>query len=174
VHWPSCLLLTSPSSRTKPPLIWIPRRFRRSHLATSHEMLMAMPGHFFGIDPLYCYQVVGHAITAFSIPFILYWCVRSLDGDRWAAAVGAAFGVAFLLLDNAGFGHGAFGRMWQGKTIVWILVLPVAISLADSRSRRAQSGHIGSKIQQECTRYFVANPVRCLSPNCGRISLRHY
>src|SRR6266480_2251718 len=50
--------------------------FSPVHLATSHEMLMGLVGHYLGIDPLYCYQVVGHVFTAFLIPFVLYWCVR--------------------------------------------------------------------------------------------------
>jgi hypothetical protein len=107
--------------------------FSPVHLATSHEMLMALLGHYFGIDPLYCYQVVGHAFTAFFIPFVLYWCVRRLGLDRWLAAIGALFGVTFLLLDSVGvasFGNTAFGRMWQGKSIVWILFLPAALSLS--------------------------------------------
>jgi Family of unknown function (DUF6077) len=107
--------------------------FSPVHLATSHEMLMALLGHYLGIDPLYFYQVVGHAFTAFSIPFVLYWCVRRFGLDRWQAAVGALLGIAFLLVDSTGpaaFGNAAFGRMWQGKPIVWILFLPVALSLS--------------------------------------------
>ena len=107
--------------------------FSPVHLATSHEMLMALLGHYLGIDPLYFYQVVGHAFTAFLIPFVLYWCGRRLGLDRWPAAVGALLGVAFLLVDSPGaaaFGYTAFGRMWQGKSIVWILFLPVALSLS--------------------------------------------
>jgi hypothetical protein len=107
--------------------------FSPVHLATSHEMLMALFGHYLGIDPLYFYQVVGHAFTAFLIPFVFYWCVRRLGLDRWAAAVGALLAIAFLLLDSPGaaaFGYTAFGRMWQGKAIVWILFLPIALSLS--------------------------------------------
>lgn len=107
--------------------------FSPVHLATSHEMLMALLGHYLGIDPLYCYQVVGHVFSAFFIPLVLYWCVRILGLNRWPAATGALLGVAFLLLDNVGaaaFGNTAFGRMWQGKSIVWILFLPVALSLS--------------------------------------------
>ena len=33
--------------------------FSPVHLATSHEMLMALLGHYFRIDPLYFYQVVA-------------------------------------------------------------------------------------------------------------------
>ena len=106
--------------------------FSPVHLATSHEMLMALLGHYFRVDPLYTYQVIGHVFTAFSLPFVLYWCARRFGLDRWPAAIGALLGIAFLLVDRAGpagFGNTAFGRMWQGKAIVWILFLPVALSL---------------------------------------------
>jgi Family of unknown function (DUF6077) len=106
--------------------------FSPVHLATSHEMLMALLGHYLRIDPLYFYQIIGHVFTAFSFPFVLYWCARRLGLDRWPAAIGALLGIAFLLVDSAGpaaFGNTAFGRMWQGKAIVWILFLPVTLSL---------------------------------------------
>ncbi len=106
--------------------------FSPVHLATSHEMLMAFLGHYLGIDPLYFYQVVGHFFTAFLIPFVLYWCVRRFGLNRWPAAIGALLGICFLLVDSAGpaaFGNAAFGRMWQGKVIVYILLLPLALSL---------------------------------------------
>src|SRR5438445_12627522 len=40
--------------------------FSPVHLATSHEMLMAFLGHYLRIDPLYFYQIIGHALTAFA------------------------------------------------------------------------------------------------------------
>ena len=97
--------------------------FSPVHLATSHEMLMALLGHYLRIDPLYFYQVVAPAFTVFLIPFVLYWCTRRLGLNRWPAAIGAIplLGIGFLLLDSlgpAGFGNTAFGRMWQGKAIV--------------------------------------------------------
>ena len=105
--------------------------FSPVHLATSHEMLMALLGHHLRIDPLYFYQVIGHVFTAFSLPFVLYWCVRRFGLDRWPASIGALLGIAFLLVDSVGasFGNTAFGRMWQGKAIVWILFLPLVLSL---------------------------------------------
>jgi hypothetical protein len=107
--------------------------FSPVHLATSHEMLMALLGHYLRIDPLYFYQVIGHAFAAFSIPVVFYWCTRRFGLPRWSATVGALLAVTFLLLDStgaAGFGNTAFGRMWQGKAIVWILFLPIALSLS--------------------------------------------
>src|SRR5262249_33607036 len=99
---------------------------------------------------LYFYQVLNHAIVAFSVPFVFYWCVRTFGLDRWAAAFGALFGMSFLLLaDKSTFGvllgavkslEGAdpggwvgfstvAGYLWQGKPIVLILFLPIALAL---------------------------------------------
>lgn len=106
--------------------------FSPVHLATSHEILMALLGHLLGVDPLYFYQVVGHVIAAFSMPFVFYFCARCFGLSRVTAAAGAAFAVAFLLIDDSGsaaFGSTAFARMWQGKAVVWALTIPVAISL---------------------------------------------
>ena len=69
--------------------------FSPVHLATSHEMLMALLGHYLKIDPLYFYQVIGHAVAAFSIPFVLYWCTRRFGLPRWSATAGALLGGVF-------------------------------------------------------------------------------
>ena len=114
--------------------------FSPVHLATSYEMLMVLLGHYLRIDPLYFYQVVAPAFTVFLIPFVLYWCTRRLGLNRWPAAIGALLGIGFLLLDSlgpAGFGNTAFGRMWQGKAIVWILFLPICLCLSYRYLRRA-------------------------------------
>ena len=130
--------------------------FSPVHLATSYEMLMAFSGHWLRIDPLYFYQVVGHVFAAFSLPFVLYWCTRRFGLNRWAAAIGAFLGIAFLLvpdpsplgallgtaassvagqplesINTAGlFGFATVsGYMWQGKPIVWILFLPIGLAL---------------------------------------------
>jgi len=115
--------------------------FSPVHLATSYEMLMAFLGHYLGINPLFFYQVVGHAFAAFSVPFVFYWCARIFGLDRWSAAMGALLGVVFLLLDNPGpavigtvsrywsFGMAA-GYLWQGRSIVFILALPLALALS--------------------------------------------
>ena len=130
--------------------------FSPVHLATSYEMLMAFSGHWLRIDPLYFYQVVGHVFAAFSVSFVLYWCTRRFGLNRWAAAIGALLGIAFLLVaDSSPLGAllgagasrlagqplesintaGLFGfatvsaYMWQGKPIVWILFLPIGLAL---------------------------------------------
>lgn len=127
------------------------------HLASSYEMLMAFLGHYLRIDPLYFYQVIGHIAAASSLPFVLYWCARRFGLDRWAAAIGALLGIAFLLvadpsplgallgvefpriagqplssINTAGlFGFATVaGYFWQGKPILWILLLPIGLSLS--------------------------------------------
>ena len=125
--------------------------FSPVHLASSYEMLMAFLGHYLRIDPLYFYQVVGHAFAAFSLPFVFYWCARIFGLNRWLAAVGALLGIGFLLLaDKSSFGAllGAVkslqsadpagwvgfstlsGYIWQGKPIVLILFLPMGLALS--------------------------------------------
>ena len=107
--------------------------FSPLHLATSYEMLTALLGRYLGIDPLYFYQVVAPAFAVFLIPFVLYWGTRSMGLNRWPAAIGALIGILFLLIDAlppAGFGNTAFGRMWQGKAVVWILLLPIGLCLS--------------------------------------------
>src|SRR6266480_3527589 len=131
--------------------------FSPVHLTTSYEMLMGFLGHYFGINPLYFYQVVGHALAAFAVPFVFYWCARIFGLGRCTAAIGAFLGTCFLLnadespfgaLLGAGFrfvvgqslssintaGMLGFatvsGYLWQGKPIVWILFLPIGLSLS--------------------------------------------
>lgn len=130
--------------------------FSPVHLATSYEMFMAFLGHYLRIDPLYFYQVVGHVLAAFSAPFVFYWCARIFGLRGWAAAIGALFGMVFLFFaDLSSFGAllGAgyhliagqtlssintagmlgfatvSGYLWQGKPIVWILLLPIGLAL---------------------------------------------
>jgi hypothetical protein len=131
--------------------------FSPVHLTTSYEMLMAFLGHYLGINPLYCYQVVAHVCVAFSLPFVFYWCARIFGLDRWPAAVGALLGLAFLFLADQspygtllgaglpliagqplesintagmlGFGT-VSGYLWEGKPIIWIVFLPIGLALS--------------------------------------------
>jgi hypothetical protein len=131
--------------------------FSPVHLTTSHEMLMAFSGHYLGINPLYFYQVVGHLCVAFSLPFVFYWCTRIFGLDRWQAAIGALLAVGFLLLADpwslgsllgaaspllTGWSPGSINiagwlgfatvsrYMWEGKAIVWVLLLPMGLALS--------------------------------------------
>jgi hypothetical protein len=117
---------------------------------------MAFLGHYLRVDPLYTYQVIGHFLAAFGLPFVLYWCARIFGLGRWTAAIGALLGIGFLLLaDESPFGallgagvHLVAGKplesidtagmlgfatvsgyLWQGKPIVWLLVSPMCVAL---------------------------------------------
>jgi len=124
--------------------------FSPVHLTTSYEMIVAFLAHYSRINPLYCYQVVAHFCAAFSVPFVFYWCARIFGLDRWPAAIGAVLAMSFLLFaDKSSFGvllgaakslEGAdpagwvgfstvAGYLWQGKAIVLILFLPIALAL---------------------------------------------
>jgi hypothetical protein len=131
--------------------------FSPVHLTTSYEMLTAFTAHYLGINPLYCYQVVAHVCIAFLVPFVFYWCARILGLDRWSAAIGALLGLGFLFLADEspygtllgaglpliagqplesintagmlGFGS-VSGYLWQGKPVIWILLVPIGISLS--------------------------------------------
>src|SRR5262245_11434778 len=125
--------------------------FSPVHLATSYEMLTAFLAHYLRIDPLYFYQVIGHVIAAFSLPFVLYWCIRRFRLNRWAATIGTCLGMGFVFFavsasfvvllgivkslqgaEPAGWVRFATvsGYMWQGKPIVLILFLPIALALS--------------------------------------------
>jgi hypothetical protein len=143
--------------------------FSPVHLTTSYEMLMGFLGHYFGVNPLYFYQVVGHVLAAFSVPFVFYWCARIFGLDRWPAGIGAFLGMCFLLMaDESPFGAllGAGFRfvagqslssintggmlgfatvsdyLWQGKPIVWILFLPIGLSLSYRFLRRSNRSDV--------------------------------
>ena len=137
--------------------------FSPVHLATSYEILMGFVAHYLGIDPLFFYQIVGHVFAAFSLPFVFYWCARIFGLNRWMAAVGALFGIGFLLLaDKSSFGAllGAVksiqsadpagwvgfstlsGYMWQGKPIVLILFLPMGLALSYRFFSRGKSSDL--------------------------------
>jgi len=131
--------------------------FSPVHLTTSYEMLMALLGHYLGINPLYSYQVVAHVCVAFSLPFVFYWCARIFGLGCWTAAIGALLGLGFLFLADEspygallgaglpliagqpleaintagmlGFGT-VSGYLWEGKPIIWILLLPIGLALS--------------------------------------------
>ena len=137
--------------------------FSPVHLATSYEMLMAFLGHYLRIDPLYFYQVIGHMLAAFAVPFVFYWCGRIFGIGRWAAAIGAFLSICFLLMaDKSSFGVllGAAGSlqsadpagwvgfstlagyMWQGKPIMLILFLPIGLALSYRFFSRGKSSDL--------------------------------
>jgi hypothetical protein len=159
--------------------------FSPVHLATSYEMLMGFVAHYLGIDPLFFYQIVGHAFSAFSLPFVFYWCSRIFGLNRWLASVGALFGIGFLLLaDKSSFGAllGAVksiqsvdpagwvgfstlsGYMWQGKPIVLILFLPMGLALSYRFFSRGKSSDLVWLTLLSVAGVGLSNPALYLLP----------
>jgi hypothetical protein len=159
--------------------------FSPVHLATSYEMLMGFVAHYLGIDPLFFYQIVGHAFSAFSLPFVFYWCSRIFGLNRWLAAVGALLGIGFLLLaDKSSFGallgaaksiQGAdpagwvgfstlSGYMWQGKPIVLILFLPMGLALSYRFFSRGKSSDLVWLTLLSVAGVGLSNPALYLLP----------
>jgi hypothetical protein len=165
--------------------------FSPVHLATSYEMLMAFSGHWLRIDPLYFYQVVGHVFAALSLPFVLYWCTRRFGLSRWAAAIGALLGIAFLLvsdpsplgallgtaassvagqplesINTAGlFGFATVsGYIWQGKPIVWLLFLPIGLALTYRFLNRANVSDLAWLTLLGIAGVGLSNPALYLIP----------
>lgn len=165
--------------------------FSPVHLVTSYEMLMAFLGHYLRVAPLYFYQVVSHVCASFSVPFVFYWCARIFGLRRWTAAVGALLGIAFLLIADpwslgallgaasplvSGWSPGSLNiagwlgfatvsrYMWQGKPIVWILFLPIALALSYRYLSRGNLSDLVWLLLLAIAGVGVSNPALYLIP----------
>jgi hypothetical protein len=103
------------------------------HILTSYEPLVAMGAHAVGVDPLRIYQNVSALVVGVLLPIIYVLLYRKFRLDRTQALLASSFAIAFLLLDgnvHRSFGNITLVRFWQGKTILWGLLLPMIFLLA--------------------------------------------
>jgi hypothetical protein len=103
------------------------------HIMTSYEPLVAMTAHLVGIDPLSAYQNLTAAIVAAMLPVVYVLLYRQFRLSRGTALLAALTAMVFLVLDGGphrSLGNMAFVRLWQGKTILWNLMLPVTMLVA--------------------------------------------
>ncbi|MGH9823762.1 MAG: DUF6077 domain-containing protein, partial [Blastocatellia bacterium] len=109
------------------------------HLMTSYEMLAAFSARLFHLDPLWVYQV-GMAFAGSAIfPFVYYLLYREFGVGKWASVAGTLFAAVFLFVDgnvHRSLGNFAFVRMWQGKAIVFTILLPATILLVRAYLKR--------------------------------------
>ena len=114
------------------------------HVMTSYEPLMALTAHWLGADPLSAYQNVGALVAGALLPIVYVLLYRQFRLSK-AITIAATFvALIFLVLDgneHRSFGNVALVRLWQGKTILWTLFLPLTLLiayrfLAQSSSRR--------------------------------------
>lgn len=75
----------------------MPLHFRPFTWLLVRKLLMALLGCYLRIDLLHFYQVIGNALAALSIQFVLYWCAQRFGLDRWAGAIGVLLGIVFLV-----------------------------------------------------------------------------
>jgi hypothetical protein len=90
---------------------------------------MAILAKLAGINPVWFYQNVGAFIAAAMLP-VVYVLLYMEFGLPKKVAVGCALtALLFLLLDgnvHRSFGNVSLVRFWQGKTMLWSLLVPTA------------------------------------------------
>jgi len=100
------------------------------HVSTSYEPLMGMLAVLFHLSPLHVYQNLSAFFAAGLLPLAYFLLYREFRMPARIALAATVLALVFLLGD--GNTHRAFGnvglvRLWQGKTILWTLVLPLTL-----------------------------------------------
>ena len=104
------------------------------HTLTSYEPLMAIAGWGLCGDPLWFYQNMGAFVAAVLLPVVLVLWFRHLGLRPGEALAAAAAVLIFLLCDgntHRSFGNTSLVRLWQGKCIVWTLIIPAGLLFCD-------------------------------------------
>jgi len=100
------------------------------HVATSYELLMALTARALHIDAVWFYQ---HVSLAAAIGLLVLVLARLYARLRLSSAVipfAIAAALLFLVLDGATHrapGVKTFMMMWQGRSILWGVGLPIAL-----------------------------------------------
>jgi hypothetical protein len=100
------------------------------HLMTSFEPLMAGTARLTHTDPLWLYQNGAGAAAAALLVMTLFLTYVEIGIDAGAAVACTASALLFLIIDGntlASFGNSSLARFWQGKAILWSLVLPMTL-----------------------------------------------
>ena len=124
-HWlePVYVHETSYNDPNLPPLSML-------HLTTSYEYLVIAIAAVLHMDPVLVYQNIMGALFSFLVPILYFIIASALKIRREKAVLVALFAVAFLLLDgntHRSFGNMAIVRLWQGKTILWTVLIPLSM-----------------------------------------------
>jgi hypothetical protein len=99
-----------------------------THLLTSYEMLFSLVGGSLGLDPLSGYQNVGGAVFSGLLPIVYFLMGRELGLTPRRSFTLAAGCVLFLVFDgniHRSYGNFGFVRMWQGKSVLMTVVVPL-------------------------------------------------
>lgn len=99
------------------------------HVATSYEPLMAFLAKILHIEPVWFYQNIGALVAAILLPPVYALLYAEFGVKKRTIPLCIIVSILFLLLDgnmHRSFGNVSLVRFWQGKTILWSLVIPTA------------------------------------------------
>ncbi|HEY6328009.1 MAG TPA: DUF6077 domain-containing protein [Blastocatellia bacterium] len=97
------------------------------HIMTSYEPLIGLLAKVAHLNQLRAYHNVPPFVAAFFMVAIYFLLYRSLGLAEWTAVAATGLVVVFLLVDgnvHGSFGNMALDRLWQGKCIVWTVLVP--------------------------------------------------
>jgi hypothetical protein len=100
------------------------------HVATSYEPLFTFLGEIPGIDPLSAHHNTAAFLSVLLMAATYVLLYRQLRLNRRMALLATVCAFAFLLYDGGvhrSFGNMAFVRLWQGKTILWSVFIPMLL-----------------------------------------------
>jgi hypothetical protein len=103
------------------------------HVTTSYEPGVALAAAALGGDPLWAYQNASAFVAAALLPVVYFLLYRHFRLSTGVAVAAAWAALGFLLLEgnlHRSFGNVALVRLWQGKTILWTLFLPLTLLAA--------------------------------------------
>ncbi|HYL99763.1 MAG TPA: hypothetical protein VEZ90_12470, partial [Blastocatellia bacterium] len=97
------------------------------HSMCSYEPLITLAARALKRNPLAAYQIGAPFLIAVALVYVYFLGYRTLGIGEWPAAGAALAACTFLVLD--GNNHGSFGnmsldRLWQGKCVVFTLLIP--------------------------------------------------
>jgi hypothetical protein len=103
------------------------------HVMTSYEPMVALGARLAGVPPLAAYHLAVPFLAGTLLPLVYLLLYRRLRLGRGLALAATAVALLFLVEDGGthrSFGNVAYVRLWQGKTILWTLLIPATLLLA--------------------------------------------
>jgi hypothetical protein len=100
------------------------------HVTTSYEPLVGLVAKVVHISPLRVYHNAPGFLAAIIMVAIYFLLYRVLGLGEWTSTAAVGLVLLFLMID--GNSHGSFGnmaldRLWQGKCIVWSVLVPACL-----------------------------------------------
>ena len=95
----------------------------------TYELLAGALSHFSGVPALWVMHVGLVAVTGALLPLVWAMLLRELDPQRWLAMLAVVLG--WFLLDGDDYftpSMHAYGRLFQGKAVMYSVAVPVAVT----------------------------------------------